>query len=418
MGLGKTAQAITAADKIAAKNIIVICPAVARINWDREFRKFSARFPSKQICVACNTGTPLPAPSPRGGGLILILSYELAVYHHTNNAFDGQQWDLCIIDEAHFLKSIEAKRTKAILGSQGIIRQAQRTWALTGTPMPNHPGELWTLLYVFGGTKLKYQDFIQRFCNFIPGSGFSSGNMRISGLKQSNALELKEILKSVCLRRLKKDVLKELPPVSVHSVAVERNEVELTEEEIARVKEELGFLAEVPSVTHLEMIASSVSTLRRYLGLAKVKSCAEMIASELESDAYPKIVIFAYHKEVIRQMFQALHKFGPVAITGDTSPTDRQANVDRFQTKSSCRVFLGNIRAAGTAITLTAADQVFFVEQDWTPSENAQALSRCHRIGQQNPVTVRFAAVSDSIDERVAGVLARKARDFRTLFDS
>jgi SNF2 family DNA or RNA helicase len=128
-------------------------------------------------------------------------------------------------------------------------------------------------------------------------------------------------------------------------------------------------------------------------------------------------VIFAIHRDVIENMRVGLRQFGAVCLYGGTDPEKRQKNIDRFQNNPKCRVFIGNIHAAGTAITLTAAHHVTFIEQDWVPGNNAQAVMRCHRIGQENPVSVRFIVLDGTLDAKIGYILKRKTADLTHIFD-
>jgi SNF2 family DNA or RNA helicase len=139
------------------------------------------------------------------------------------------------------------------------------------------------------------------------------------------------------------------------------------------------------------------------------------VAQELEDGQYQKIVIFGIHRDVIEGLRSSLKAFDAVTLYGGTDPKTRQKNIDRFQNNPKCRVFIGNIKACGTAITLTAADQVLFVEEEWTPADNAQAAMRVHRIGQSKPVSVRITRLPDSLDQKIGGVLARKTREIAEL---
>jgi SWI/SNF-related matrix-associated actin-dependent regulator 1 of chromatin subfamily A len=164
-------------------------------------------------------------------------------------------------------------------------------------------------------------------------------------------------------------------------------------------------------------VADSISTLRRYMGLQKVEPIVEMVKAAFKAKAYEKLVIFAIHRDVIENLRVGLRELKPVVLYGGTDPEKRQRNIDRFQNNPACKVFIGNIQAAGTAITLTAAHNVWFVEQDWVPGNNAQAVMRCHRIGQENPVTVRFISLDQSLDHAVMLILKRKVRDLTQIFD-
>lgn len=413
MGLGKSAQAVTACDDLLADPVLIICPAVARINWTREFKKFSDH--PRNFFLCRETAKPPPL------GANVVMSYELATAYEKEKALTKHRWDVAIVDEGHYLKSWEAKRTKAILGAKGIVRRCRKVWALTGTPMPNHPGELWTWLFTLGATQLTYARFCDRFCEFDTDA--SNPMRKITGAKASATAELQTILAKVMLRRLRGDI--DLPPISFYDVFIEPGRANLPDVDLKQLQGQLMNLSiEMRGLSNdqvfamLEAIAPSVSTLRRLHGMQKVHGCADLIGGELQSQQYKKIVVFCVHKEVAKQLSQKLSAFFPVVVNGDTPAAKRQEHIDRFQEDPRCQVFIANIHAAGTAITLTASDQVFFVEQDWVPANNAQAAKRCHRIGQKNPVTVRCASISGSIDEKITAVLRRKTSDITRIFGS
>lgn len=429
MGLGKSAQAIRAADIIGARRVLVLCPAIARINWLREFEKFGSLRREFRI-LAGKKARPDP-------GISAVCSYDLAAGCIGENEF----FDVLILDEAHYLKSLDAKRAKAVLGKTGLVHRANRIWALTGTPMPNHPGELWPLLFTFCRTPLSYYPFIEKYCSFLNDSKPSGGMFQITGANKALIPELKELLAPIILRRKKEEVLKQLPPITFAHCYVEPSDVEIEAQSsliqyilpvdrrqelydqlekekvvVDTVLGHVGVLGE-SGMKALEALAQSVSTLRKYLGLQKVKVVADMVTEELTNKAYDKVVIFAVHRDVIEGLRQRLRKFGAVTCYGNTDPKSRQQHVDSFQNNPKCKVFIGNIQAAGTAITLTAANQIVFIEQDWVPGNNAQAAMRCHRIGQERPVFVRVCCVEDSLDEKIASILKRKTLDIIEIFD-
>jgi SWI/SNF-related matrix-associated actin-dependent regulator 1 of chromatin subfamily A len=173
----------------------------------------------------------------------------------------------------------------------------------------------------------------------------------------------------------------------------------------------------IPILTGME---KGLAELRQYTGMAKVPALLDMVTRELtaklEDGGIDKIVIFACHRAVIESLRQGLRKFGAVTLYGGTAPESRQRNIDKFQNNPKCRVFIANIQAAGTAVTLTAACEVIFAECDWTPANNAQAAMRVHRISQTRPVRVRYATLADSTDEHLTETLRRKTRDELAVF--
>ena len=155
--------------------------------------------------------------------------------------------------------------------------------------------------------------------------------------------------------------------------------------------------------------SSEFSSYRRLSGEIKTDAAIEYLIGELES-GLEKVVVFAHHIGIIQQLTAALSAYGAVAITGDVSADARQGIVDKFQTDPDCRVVIGQLTAASTGITLTAASDVVFVEADWTPGTNKQASDRVHRVGQNKPVLVRYLTMEDSVDELVTAAIMRKAR--------
>lgn len=431
MGLGKSAQVIVGCDLVGAFDILIVCPAAVRINWDREFHRFS---PMDRPSTIIETGKDKPAKG------VNIVSYDLlASNEKLRNTLKGMKWDVLVLDEAHYLKERSAKRTKAAYGHAkypGLMHSAKRTWRLSGTPMPNNASELYTHLKSAGIEKRNYWDFVYDFC-----SGFESDyGYKITGVK--NTERLKGLLGQFMLRRKKDEVMTELPPIVFGNVTVERSEVELDPwfyenwkpigvpaflEEMKMMDQSLKTgLAAIKKGHHhnnedslrlLESFSKSTSTLRRYIGLAKLPRVHEILLEELESGAVEKLVIFAIHQQVIEQTREKFRKFGAVTLYGGTPTAKRQLHIDKFQNDPKCRVFIGNIQAAGTGITLTRAHEVAFIEADWVPANNAQAAMRCHRVGQTKPVRVRFFTCAGSVDEDVMRVIVHKTREIAKIVD-
>jgi SWI/SNF-related matrix-associated actin-dependent regulator 1 of chromatin subfamily A len=417
MGLGKSAQTIRAADNVLAGRILVICPAVAKVNWEREFEKFGLF--SRKMLVGSTT-----FQLPRAGESY-ICSYERAVaINRTNPAWWKGRFDLLILDESHFAKNPEASRTQEILGSrtfdgrQGLIHYVDKVWAISGTPMPNHPGELWVLLKTFGRTTLAYNSFCAKYCDVVPGY---KNQLRVLGMKKGAEKELRELLAPVMLRRTVAEVMPELPPLRFCDLVVEPGSVELPPERLQEVLDQDAWLSKMlldengqiapEKMQLLEALANSVSTLRLYNGLQKVAPVSKLIDEELSSGAYPKVVIFGCHTLVLKRMYDNLKHHGAGFIIGATSEIARQRDIDAFQTDPKMRVMICNIKAAGTSISLTAADQEVFVEAEWSPGPNQQAARRCRRIGSTRPVLSRFVGIANSIDEKVQKTNRRKTRD-------
>jgi SWI/SNF-related matrix-associated actin-dependent regulator 1 of chromatin subfamily A len=396
MGLGKTIQAITAAKAIGAKSIAVVCPAIARTMWGRELDRANFR------------------------GRRIIDSYDrVSRRRDVQEEIAAMKPDVLVLDEAQFLKNRKAKRTKTVYGQQsggdGLVQFAQRVWLLSGTPVPNNASELWphfAALWpeliparVGGERPQNWYEFVSRFCFYRQHPQYG---LQVTGNR--NPEELRSLMCQFMLRRCPEEVLTELPPLSWGDVVLDPKQISVELKEFLNSPgyAELAEVLESAIEGEQSFEIPQMATLRKLTGIAKAGAAAELVASELESKTYPKIVIFAWHHEVMDVLQRQLQHFGVVRVDGGT-PT-RQRCIDTFQNDSTVKVFLGQIRACGTAITLTASNQVAFVEASWTPADNLQAAKRCHRIGQTKLTMVRMFSLAGSIDEVVTRILARKAR--------
>ena len=383
MGLGKTVQAIIAAGILGAEKLVVICPAIARSNWRRELEQWNY------------------------SGETVIESYDKSIRPSFEHAVRTYVPDLMILDEAHYLKNPKSQRTRTLYGKgctgNGLIRYAKRVWLLSGTPMPNNASELWPMMHAMFGLRLNWWNYIRRYCRYE----ITSYGLKISGNR--NVEELKEILKPHVLRRRQEQVLDDLPAMTWETVTIDPEDASRKPDETAEalsVRQAINSDREFSSIIQNPVLA----TLRREVGLAKAAPAAKLVKDELQRMEYQKIFIVAYHRDVIGSLAESLKDFGAVIVTGGTPSGKRQVLIDRFQNDPQCRVFIGQITAAGTAVSLTATNQVLFAETSWSPGDLVQAAKRCHRIGQKRPVFVRILALSDSLDESVSRVLAGKAR--------
>ena len=416
MGLGKSAQAISACDFVGANRVLVLCPASARINWAREFEKFQQT--DRQIQVILSKADRVNTTG------VTICSYDLTIRSEVQSKLFAGKFDVIILDEAHFLKNRKARRTQAVLGHNcsriaGLIENAKQVYALSGTPAPNHPDELWPVTHALFPKALMYKEkvldywsFLKRFCRYNQGPF----GIKITGGR--NIPELRERLRPYLLRRKKSQVLLELPELRMTSITLEPKKLlqELKDIEAGpqgdRIRE---VLENADDQGGLAKAAFHVAQLRRLTGLSKVQPVIDLIKDEL-SGGLDKIVLFAYHREVIDQLLIGLHDSGAVALHGGITAKQRQHVIDCFQQDHHTHVFIGQITAAGTAINLTAASDLLFVEPSWVPAENLQAAMRVHRIGQKRGVLIRFVLLSGSLDERITDTLRRKTAVLNELF--
>ena len=404
MGVGKTAQAIFALDHLQLMRGVVVCPASVREVWAGEFRKFSGY--RRKILKARNIhdlGLWL-----KGRADVLLVSYELAAKWAVR--MEGDLFDFLIFDESHYLKNPDAARTRSMLGTQcdganGLARWAGRVWFLTGTAMTNDPTDIWPFLRFCGGTPLTRAPFTARYFRSRMRT-FSASQEPIEAMIP----ELRQAIGSCSLRRTQEEAGLQLPPVWLTTITVDGD----TEEITALLRDHPGLDAAILDAVEkggLSFLdAQHVATLRRLVGEAKAPAYAAMLVDELKRGGKDKQVIFGLHTRAGQIVTEALKAEGidGVTLIGSTSEKDRIEAVQRFQNDPACRWLWGNITAAGTGHTLTAACHIDMFEQAWAPAPNAQALFRVRRIGQARSVTGRFISLANSIDEVVTESVARK----------
>jgi SNF2 family DNA or RNA helicase len=426
MGLGKTLQALRAAEQRGAERVLIVCPAGARRVWQAEIKRWLPGWFSRVVLV--EPGYRLTDVKLRldAAMIILIVGYDEFSDRRGQLAqhLRSQRFDVMIVDEAHYLKN-PSNRTQAIYGSRGsgtgVQATASKVILLTGTPTPNHAGELWQHYRTFWpevlqgptGRALLQAQFEDRFCRFRD----TPFGRQVTGSK--NQKILRDALGSVILRRRKSEVLKELPPLVLQDIPLTgpTNWISQLKPETRIAAAKLDHLAQHAGddefLKALRNPDTPIATARRELGLMKVQPTILWVQERMAS--VEKLLLFAWHHEVILQLHRGLMEFGPVTVTGNTSPGDRAVNVEHFQTRGQTRIFIGQILAAGTAVTLTAAGEVAIVEPSWVPGENVQAIARAHRLGQRDMVLASFLYLPGTLDQRIMQVFRRKAAEISEL---
>jgi SWI/SNF-related matrix-associated actin-dependent regulator 1 of chromatin subfamily A len=413
MGLGKSAVALETAKKRNVSRLMILCPAVGRLSWVKECARW---WPGKPVTVVYK---PRDLNGYPGHGILIVayslLSMSKSSYDYVAALKKELPFDMTVIDEAHNLKNPNAIRTKAVL----VELRHQLGWCLpmSGTPVPNHPGELFPILRVLfpdtirktDGKVMKQYEFEETYCD-IDMRWFNGREVRqIKGGKNLDVL--KKRLAPYMIRLTKKQALPQLPDMSFDTYPISAPNAPPWDIDTGRFTDDafLSLLRDNPQLMHL----------RRLLGEAKVRGSVEAVSDMLEN-CKRKVLVFAHHTSVIDGLIQGLLEYGVVSITGSTSAGLRTQAIDAFLNNPNIRVFIGNIQAAGTSITLVGpaneVSDVFFVEADWSPSNNVQAASRIHRIGQKDAVQVWFLTAHGTYDDRIQDILVRKAADFHQLF--
>lgn len=421
MGLGKTVQAAVAADRVGAKRLLVVAPASLCHNWQREVSKWTRR---RRVQVIRSGRDRVEAGVPA-----VVVSHSLLRSPAVQDQLLDYRAEAAIVDEAHAFRSPTAQQTRALYGvpgrvdQPGVLSVSPTKWVLTGTPAPNGaPSEMWTMLAHLAperigheGRPMTWWEWRDRFCELGP-SSYTEDGFRVVGIRKEMRGELHKRLDGFSLRRLKSEVLKDLPPLRWGHVTLDDTDVDVAG---ALRKSDLpphyvdkliaAWRSDDDSrLEELTKAAEHFARFRRICGVLKAGAVGDYLAEELRAEPAKKIVVFVHHIEVGAEVRSKLDKFGAVALHGGVPAAKRQGIVDAFQTDPRVRVIVCQLVAGGVGITLTAAHDVVFCEQSWIPGENLQAADRCHRIGQTQAVLARVFSLADSIDEFISESIHRK----------
>ena len=389
MGLGKTVEAIASLEHRNAFPAIVVCPASLKENWSREIKKW---LPHRSVNIVSGKTDIISAD-------VNIVNYDI-VGRFIEPILHLSPMGL-ILDESHYIKTSKTKRTAAVRDIAKSVPQSGTVLLLSGTPVTNRPEELVSQLEVMGmiGRFGGKWAFLKRYTD-AKHNGFGWDTKGASNLGELN-LKLRQ---NCYIRRTKDEVLTELPAKTRNVVHIEPSGEGWKEYKKAE-KDLLSFLAEngyktSDSAEHLRR----TTVLKRLAADAKMESAIEWIDSFLES-CDRKLIIFAHNVAVVDQLAA---RYGNLRVSGRDSMEDRQHAVDSFQTNPKSRVIVLNIQAGGVGLTLTAASDVCFIQQGWTPGEHDQCEDRAHRIGQKNSVQAWYLIGANTIDEDIYDLIEAK----------
>ncbi len=383
MGLGKTLQAIALSKYYGYKRVLVICPAYLRYNWKAEFDKWLG---IKEVCLVKTGKDEL-------NGYPVIISYELAVKKKLMLMDYG--FDMVICDESHYLKNHKTKRTR---GLSPLIRSISKALLLTGTPALNRPSELFSQANMIRRDFFpKFKQFAERYCDrkMSPlGYWDDSGS--------SNPHEVHWLAKkTVMIRRLKRDVLKDLP--KKHRSQLHLNmDARDTYEMIPLFEEWKQLNKDIPKMAPCSEQVQAADFRRKCIiselfGLtaeAKCKAMQMLVKDTMQTGN--QFLVFCYHKSLMNAIEEACDGKA-MRIDGDTATELRHEYVKDFQA-GKYQVAVLSMLAAGTGITLTAASHVIFAELYWVPGVLMQSEDRIHRIGQEHPCHIQYVICENTLD--------------------
>lgn len=439
MGLGKTAQALAALHtrRSVALPALVICPSIAKYTWEREAKTWLPDTKTYIINGYANNVWHIPDDNE-----LTIINYEVLAdqldkkmmmqvakkkniplkevkpifrYEGWGSFLKDAGYMTIIMDESHKIKNMKSSRTKAV---RSLAKRKDFVIAISGTPIENRPKEIYPILDIvcpklFGS----WWSFAHRYCDAKNENGWG---WNFNGA--TNTKELNEILtENVMIRRLKKDVLKDLPtkirtviPVDINLKEYKKAEKDLFSF-IQKMKGELDHDKAAARIVKAKEGLALIERCKQAAVVGKLESAIEWIEDHLESGR--KLVVFAHHTFVL-DMLEKQFKDISVRVDGSISAAQKKEAETKFQTQDNIKLFLGNIKSAGVAITLTAASDTLTLELGWTPGEHDQAEDRVHRFGQKaDSVNAYYIVAKNTIEEDIADRLDTKRNILAQVLD-
>jgi len=453
MGLGKTIQTIGYINHTRPTKVLIVCPNNLRLNWRREIETWmdpslrekydiedctSSWYMDSNFIIASYEGLAkwgtikyVPCNCPKDGYHNKLHVENCATIKTLRGPLNEQEYDLFIADEAHFMKTPSAQRSIA-----GANIKASKKIFLTGTPIVNYPHELFPLVHAldykqFPSFKLYATEFLSYdqkhgrnlvrlqawLRNGVPGHAWGSWGPPESGI-------------GLMVRRLKKDVLPELPRKrrQVIELPAEGRLLELVQKEKQmwagqqdisdQLAEALELLKEAEDDSDFEKVIESLKFTRKYffdeiaiirheLAKAKVPYVCEHIEDVLENRE--KLVVFVHHHDVGRAIYDHFRDVS-VLVSGEVAGPARDERIQKFWQDDNCKLFIGSLKVTGLGLNLQVASHVVFAELDWVPGVITQAEDRCHRIGQEKSLLVQHLVAEDSMDSNMAKRIIAKQK--------
>jgi SNF2 family DNA or RNA helicase len=394
MGVGKTTSAVIASIESQAKKILIVCPASLKINWLREIKNYTDR----GVMV-------VEGRKWKDENDFYIINYDIIKNFHTlektelseeYNILIKTNFDLAIIDEAHFLSNNTANRTLLL---NDLLNKIPKVWLLTGTPITSRPMNYYNLLNIIKSPlTTNWEHFVRRYCG---GYKFRVGKKKIWNTSgASNLDELRESTKNIILRRTKNDVL-DLPEKIITPIFLELESKSYNEE----LEEFVKITQDKKDADSIPVTLSRLMKVRQLISFEKIPYTCELIEKCLEQD---KKVIILTNFTMTLNLLHEKYKKNSVILDGRMTKDKKQVSIDRFQNDDKIKIFIGNIKAAGVGITLTAAEIVIMNDLSFVPADHAQGEDRCYRYGQKNNVIVYYPIFNNTIELIVYNILEKK----------
>lgn len=421
MGLGKTVQVIgmVNADQ-QCKSILIVCPPHLKYNWLREWQRWTTR----NLTVAMvDPKEDIPTAD------VIILSEAILARPQIKKALRLRNWDAIVVDESHHFKNPTTQRTLHLYGGRGVkALDAPRRIALSGTPILNRPIEIQTTLAWLD--RPEWYDrwkFARAYCD----PKRTQFGWDLSGHNMKTLPNLQRRLKGhLMLRRLKRDVLPELPKKQRQIIELDtprsfgigfdiwKKLLKGTGASTAKdlLEDEQAFRQALKLLEGSKDVPfADISRVRRELADAKLDAVRNFIKDAVDGSDH-KIIVWFHHRTMGEHL---AFEFGQQAVLyyGGLSSTKKDVLVQRFNEDPKCRLFLGSLKTAGTGLTLTASNHVIFAEMFWVPGDIQQAEDRPHRIGQTKNVLIQYLVAANTLDAHMGRVVVRKLDIVDTALD-
>jgi SWI/SNF-related matrix-associated actin-dependent regulator of chromatin subfamily A-like protein 1 len=426
-GLGKTMQAIAIANEMGARRVLVLCPANLRLQWVAKIRQWTTMTWPYHVYPILNGRSGV---NPTANWT--VVSYDLARTPNVWKALTKGTYDLLILDEGHYLKSVDALRTRTVFGggeapvAASLASRAAATVVLTGTPLPNRPREAYTLARGLCFDAIDWaseEEFKNRFnpSQLITWTDAYGHEKRRIDERSGRHGELQARLRSNFMVRREKHgpngVGYQLRIAHVPVLDLVHLE-ETTAVKQALMAEKLLDI-DPENLEGADMSAlGSIATVRRLMGVAMAPLAAEYIDGCLDGGE-EKIIVFAHHTEALDIIQAKLQKHGVMRIDGSVGPARRQQIVDRYVADPKVKVLLGNMIAMGTGTDglQAVAWHCVLAEPDWVLGVNQQAIDRLDRGGQTAQVQADLLVVPGSFSEKVLASALRKGATVDKVLD-
>ncbi|XP_069717641.1 DNA annealing helicase and endonuclease ZRANB3 isoform X2 [Phaenicophaeus curvirostris] len=408
MGLGKTIQAIAISYYYKSEwPLLIVVPSSLRYPWVEEMEKWIPELSPDDISIIQNkTDTGRISTSK-----VTILGYGLLTSDAQTlvDTLYRQNFKVVVVDESHYMKSRNATRSKILLP---IVQEALRAILLTGTPALGRPEELFMQIEALFPRRFgTWNEYAKKYCN---------ARVRFFGKRAhwdcrgaSNLEELHELLSEIMIRRLKNDVLTQLPPKVRQRIAFDLPQAAAKNlnATFAEWEKLMRNLTSDATESHFSQVMNLITRMYKETAIAKAGAVKDYIKMMLENDKL-KFLVFAHHLSMLQACTEAVieNKVRYIRIDGGVPSTERVHLVNQFQKDPDTRVAILSIQAAGQGLTFTAATHVVFAELYWDPGHIKQAEDRAHRIGQCSSVNIHFLIAKGTMDTLMWAMLNRKAK--------